>query len=69
MLRLHVRFHGGHASHHEPISSTGQAHSIVLAHMVVQSLVVGRIEGAARAEVSVDWAGGQLHLRPTQGIA
>ena len=42
MLGLHVGFHGSHASHHEAIGTTGQAHLIMFANMVIEGLVVHR---------------------------
>ena len=35
MLRLHVGLHRGHASHHESISTAGQAHPVVFVDVVV----------------------------------
>ena len=48
MLSFHVGFHGGHASHHEAVGMTGQAHLIMFANMVIEGLVVRRPKQAQR---------------------
>ena len=69
MLGLHVGFHGGHASHREAVRTTGQAHLIMFANMVIEGLVVRRPKQTHRAEVGIYPTTCQLHLHPAQGIA
>ena len=68
MLVFHVGFHGGHASCHEAVRMTGQAHLIMFAKMVIEGLVVRRPKQAHRAEVGIYPTARQLHLCLAQGI-
>ena len=68
MLGFHVDFHGGHASHHEAVRTTGQAHLIMFANMVIEGFIVRRSKQAHRAEVGIYPTTHQLHLCRTQGI-
>ena len=69
MLGLHVGFHGSHASCHEAIGMTGQAHLIMFANMVIEGFVVRRPKQTHRAEVGIYPTTRQLHLCLAQGIA
>ena len=69
MLSLHVGFHGGHASRHEAIGMTGQAHLIMFANMVIEGLIVRRPKQTHRAEGGIYPTAHQLHLRPAQDVA
>ena len=69
MLGLHVGFHGCHASHREAICTTGQAHFITLADMVIEGFVVCGPKCTHGAEVCIYSTARQLHLCPAQGVA